>query len=74
MEARRGWLFSGDVVFAEGGIGRSDLLGGSETVLKESIAKILRLPETVEVFPGHGSSTTVRELRSVWRELSPREP
>jgi hydroxyacylglutathione hydrolase len=64
-----GWLFSGDVVFSDGGIGRSDLLGGNEAVLKESIVRILRLPETVEVYPGHGSRTTVESLRMIWREL-----
>jgi hydroxyacylglutathione hydrolase len=74
LESRLGWLFSGDVVFAEGGVGRSDLLGGNEAVLKESIAKILRLPESVEVLPGHGGSTTVGGLRSDWRELAPKEP
>jgi hydroxyacylglutathione hydrolase len=64
-----GWLFSGDTVFADGGVGRSDLLGGDESVLKESIAKILRLPDAVEVFPGHGSRLTIASLRTFWGHL-----
>jgi hydroxyacylglutathione hydrolase len=74
LESRQGWLFSGDVLFAEGGVGRSDLLGGNEAVLKESILKILRLPETIEVHPGHGGSTTVKALRAVWRDLLSETP
>jgi glyoxylase-like metal-dependent hydrolase (beta-lactamase superfamily II) len=62
------------VLFAEGGVGRSDLLGGNEAVLKESILKILRLPETIEVHPGHGGSTTVKALRAVWRDLLSETP
>ena len=64
-----GWLFSGDVVFSDGGVGRTDFLGGNEAVLKESIVRILNLPETVEVYPGHGSPTTVESLRMIWKEL-----
>jgi glyoxylase-like metal-dependent hydrolase (beta-lactamase superfamily II) len=64
-----GWLFSGDTVFADGGVGRSDLLGGNESVLKESIVKILGLPDSVQVFPGHGSRLTVESLRMIWGNL-----
>jgi hydroxyacylglutathione hydrolase len=69
FEKEQGWLFSGDVVFADGGVGRSDLLGGNESVLQESIRKILRLPENVEIHPGHGGSTTVASMREIWRDL-----
>jgi hydroxyacylglutathione hydrolase len=64
-----GCLFSGDTVFADGGVGRSDLLGGNEAVLKESIVKILRLPDSVDVYPGHGSRMTVESLRMIWKDL-----
>jgi hydroxyacylglutathione hydrolase len=65
-----GWLFSGDTVFAEGGVGRSDLLGGNESELLASIQRILRLPETVTVYPGHGTHLTVGSLRTIWGDLS----
>jgi hydroxyacylglutathione hydrolase len=68
-EKEQAWLFSGDTVFADGGVGRTDFLGGNEAVLKESIRRILRLPEQVEVHPGHGGPTSVGELRKIWRDL-----
>lgn len=70
LDRAHGWLFSGDTVFAGGGVGRSDLLGGNETVLFQSVQKILRLPEAVEIKPGHGEATTVAEQRAIWRELA----
>jgi len=62
----QGWLFSGDVIFADGGMGRSDLMGGNESTLETSIETILHLPDATEIFPGHGGKTTVgaeRKLR-----------
>jgi glyoxylase-like metal-dependent hydrolase (beta-lactamase superfamily II) len=54
-----GQLFGGDVLFA-GGVGRWDLPGGSREILLDGIRKkILPLPESTIVYPGHGSSTTV---------------
>ncbi len=61
---REGILFSGDTLFFDG-VGRSDLPGGSEKKLRESIQKkIALLPPETRVFPGHGPFTTVeREKR-----------
>jgi hydroxyacylglutathione hydrolase len=69
LERNHNWLFSGDTVFAAGGAGRTDLLGGNESALFQSIQTILRLPETVEIKPGHGEATTVAELQLIWRDL-----
>lgn len=57
-------LFSGDSLFFMG-IGRTDLPGGSEKTLLESIrAKLLVLPPETRVFPGHGLDTTIeREIK-----------
>jgi hydroxyacylglutathione hydrolase len=66
LERARGWLFSGDTVFAAGGVGRSDLPGGSESMLFQSIQKILRLPDAIEIKPGHGPASTVAEQRAIW--------
>jgi hydroxyacylglutathione hydrolase len=62
---KEGILFSGDTLFFDG-VGRTDLPGGSEKKLKESIQKkIAILPPETRVFPGHGPFTTVeRERRS----------
>lgn len=46
-------LFSGDTIFAGGGIGRTDLPGGSEKVLLSSLAKISKLDIDI-LLPGHG--------------------
>ncbi|ODS34688.1 MAG: putative hydroxyacylglutathione hydrolase [Candidatus Scalindua rubra] len=52
-------LFSGDTLFA-GGIGRTDLPGGSYHLLIQSIKQyIFTLDENTIIHPGHGSSTTV---------------
>jgi hydroxyacylglutathione hydrolase len=58
-----GVVFCGDTLFA-GGIGRSDLPGGSEYQLLQSIReKLLTLPDETIVYPGHGPETTIGEER-----------
>ena len=53
-------LFSGDTLFA-GGYGRTDLPGGSHNHLLQSIKEcIFKLDENTVIYPGHGSSTTVK--------------
>lgn len=57
------YLFSGDTLFY-GGVGRTDLPGGSWRDLERSIReKILTLPDEIIVLPGHGPSTTIGEER-----------
>lgn len=56
-----GFLFSGDTLF-NGGVGRTDLPGGSTRELEKSIrTRILTLPPETVVLPGHGPWTTVGE-------------
>lgn len=52
------FLFSGDTLFA-GGIGRTDLYGGSYPAIIDSIRKLKELPSQTTVLPGHGPSTTI---------------
>ena len=57
-------LFSGDTLFAHGGIGRTDLAGSSKEEILDSIKnKLLVLPEETIVYPGHGEMTTIREAK-----------
>jgi hydroxyacylglutathione hydrolase len=57
-------LFSGDVLFA-GSIGRTDLPGGNmPDMLKSLRTKVLPLPDTVGVLPGHGPQTTIARERA----------
>ncbi len=54
-----GFILSGDALF-QGGVGRTDLPGGSWDELQSSIRnKILNLPSDTLIFPGHGPSTKV---------------
>ena len=51
--------FVGDCLFA-GSIGRTDLPGGSTEQLMDSLFnKILPLGDEVEVYSGHGPTTTI---------------
>ncbi|TFG02879.1 MAG: MBL fold metallo-hydrolase [Promethearchaeota archaeon] len=62
-----GILFSGDLLF-QGSIGRSDIGGGNQTRLFQSIKeKIMyneQLSDDFVVFPGHMGPTTIGEERS----------
>lgn len=52
-------LFSGDTLF-EMSVGRTDLPTGSSTAIVESIKnRLFVLPDSVTVYPGHGSETDI---------------
>ena len=54
-----GVLIAGDTLFA-GSIGRTDLPGGDDDLLIESIHRqLLVLPESTLVYSGHGDATTI---------------
>lgn len=46
-------MFGGDTLFP-GGFGRADLPGSSMGETRDSMRKLLELPDTVTVYPGHG--------------------
>ncbi|MCM1331445.1 MAG: MBL fold metallo-hydrolase [Bacteroides sp.] len=54
-----GIAFTGDVIF-QGSIGRTDLVAGNHQQLINGIReKLLSLPDSTILFPGHGAPTTV---------------
>jgi glyoxylase-like metal-dependent hydrolase (beta-lactamase superfamily II) len=56
-------LFAGDTLFS-GGVGRTDLPGGSWKDLAHSLkARVMTLPDETVVLPGHGPKTTIGEER-----------
>ncbi|MCF2706202.1 MBL fold metallo-hydrolase [Arcanobacterium haemolyticum] len=58
-------LFSGDTLF-KGGWGRTDFVRGDFAAMRRSLARLFSLPREVEVYPGHGPSTTIGKERSRW--------
>ncbi len=56
-------LIAGDTLFA-GSIGRTDLPGGSfDKIISSLHEKVLALPDTTVVVPGHGPVTTIGDER-----------
>ncbi len=53
-------MFAGDVLFA-GGIGRTDLYGGSYSKMKASLNEISKINKDYIVYSGHGEDTTLFE-------------
>lgn len=56
------WIFSGDTLFC-GGMGRTDLYGGSYPELSASLKKLANLDGDFQVCPGHGPGTTLEQER-----------
>jgi glyoxylase-like metal-dependent hydrolase (beta-lactamase superfamily II) len=56
-------MFGGDLLFA-GSIGRTDLPLGDPVRMEESLAKICELDDDIQVYPGHGPSTTIGRERA----------
>ena len=57
-------MVGGDVLF-RGSVGRTDLPGGDAATLARSISSVLyALSDDMEVWPGHGPTTTIGEERA----------
>ncbi|MCH2161463.1 MAG: MBL fold metallo-hydrolase [Phycisphaerales bacterium] len=57
-----GTLIAGDTLFA-GSIGRIDFPTSDPEAMRGSLARLLELPDDVQVFPGHGEPTTIGRER-----------
>jgi hydroxyacylglutathione hydrolase len=55
-------LFSGDLLF-KGSCGRWDLPGGDLVEMQKSLARVMTLPASTKVYPGHGEPTTLADER-----------
>ncbi len=59
-------LFTGDLIFAGGGVGRTDLPNSSTRKLCESITRIFNeIPGETIIYPGHGPATTIHNERKI---------
>lgn len=56
------FMLIGDFIFKDS-IGRTDLPGGSDSDMKESIEKILKYDDSIVLYPGHDEVTTLGEER-----------
>lgn len=56
------FMLVGDLIFKES-IGRTDLPGGSEAEMKESLAKVLEYDNSITLYPGHDDLTTIGDER-----------
>lgn len=57
-------LITGDTLFARS-VGRTDLDGGDEAVLAQSLKKLSDIPDEVKIYPGHGPLSTIGEERAL---------
>jgi len=55
-------LFTGDTLFKRG-YGRTDLPGGNNIKIYESLNRLFTMNENIIVFPGHGGTTTIGQER-----------
>lgn len=55
---KSGVVFTGDSLFANA-VGRTDLPTSTPRSLEDSISKLMKLPDDVKVYPGHGRFTTI---------------
>lgn len=62
-------IFVGDLLFASGSHGRTDLQGGDLHQLQQSIKKILSLSIKTIIYPGHGQATTIKKEREFYQDL-----
>ena len=56
------YLFAGDTVF-QGSMGRTDLEGGDDRKMEQSLRKFAKLPipRETQLLPGHGDFSTLGE-------------
>lgn len=52
--------FTGDTLFANG-FGRTDLSGGDFTALRHSLEMLAKLPQDMEIYPGHGGTARLAD-------------
>ena len=62
-------LFSGDTIFSNGGVGRTDLLGGNSQQLLESVEHLCKLNVKI-LYPGHEEVTDKNVNEQIMNSLN----
>lgn len=57
-------LFTGDTLFTNGGVGRTDFSYSNHADLIASIKKLLTLADSTTILPGHGDTSTIEAEKS----------
>lgn len=56
---KQAWLFSGDTLFANGCLGRTDFAESVPKKMNSSVKKLLNLPNETIIYPGHGKESKI---------------
>ncbi|MFC1517958.1 MBL fold metallo-hydrolase [Candidatus Margulisiibacteriota bacterium] len=67
-----GIALTGDTLFADGYLGRTDLPGGSDIQIMDSLQKLLELPDNTKVYPGHGPASTIAKEKELHHKVGQR--
>ena len=59
-------LFTGDLLFASGAVGRTDFSYSNRKNLEDSLTKIFKFPQETIIYPGHGQSSTLSRERAYY--------
>lgn len=66
-------IFTGDTLF-KGTWGRADLpTSDFESIINSISNKLMKLPDDIIVYPGHGNSTMIGEEKIIYLELKPKK-
>ncbi len=59
-------LITGDLIFADGGVGRTDFAYSDSQKLYRSLKKIFQLPGNTIIYPGHGNNSFLEKEKDCY--------
>lgn len=59
------FLLTGDLLFAQGGVGRTDFPYSNTDMLRKSLEIIFRLPGKTVIYPGHGEQSLLEKEKII---------
>lgn len=58
------FVLTGDLIFANGAVGRTDFSYSDPKKLQSSLKKIFRLGDKIKIFPGHGQASCIEKEKN----------